>query len=210
MNPTFWNERFSQDGHAYGQAPNAFLAEQAERLSPGASVLELGAGEGRNAVYLAERGFRVTALDFSSEGVAKTRALARERGVEVETIQGDIASWEPDGRTWDAVVMTFLHLPSALRTPLYEKAHACLAPGGLMVGEWFRTQQFTEGHPSGGPKSLHMLLRRAELERHFGDASAVGRGDVLLLEEAEPVLDEGAYHQGTAATVRLVWQRAGA
>ncbi|MEL7362867.1 MAG: class I SAM-dependent methyltransferase, partial [Bacteroidota bacterium] len=77
--PAFWNVRFGAEAFAYGTAPNAFVAEAVPtHVAPGSTVLELAAGEGRNAVWMATRGYDVTALDFAAEGLAKTNALAAE------------------------------------------------------------------------------------------------------------------------------------
>jgi len=92
-------------------------------------VLALGAGEGRNAVYLAQQGHAVTAVDYSAEGLLKTRRLAEEAGVQVEITEADVREWRPD-RTWDAIVVTFLHLPPSERPSLYHRLRDHLRPGG--------------------------------------------------------------------------------
>jgi len=79
-----WNQRFSAEGYLFGSAANAFLASQKPRLQPGASALSVADGEGRNSVWLAQQGLRVTAFDFSPIAVQKARELARQSGVEVE------------------------------------------------------------------------------------------------------------------------------
>lgn len=71
-----WDERYAEPGFAYGTAPNDFLAQNVERLPAGGDVLSLAEGEGRNAVFLAQRGFRITAVDGSAVGLEKARQLA--------------------------------------------------------------------------------------------------------------------------------------
>jgi len=196
----FWNDRFSRDAYVYGVQPNAFVEAAAGRWLPDAgAVLALGAGEGRNAVFLARQGHDVTALDYSAEGLRKTRRLAERSDVSVETILADVREWQPD-RTWDAIVVTFLHLPPADRADLYALLRRCLRPGGVLAAEWFRPEQRTEGYTSGGPPDVEMMVTAGELREHFG---AEG---IEHLEAAEPMLDEGM-HEGPGATVQFVWRR---
>src|SRR5215475_9579824 len=88
-----WETRFSAPGYWFGTAPNAFLASQAHRLRPGQTALAIADGEGRNGVWLAERGLDVLSLDFSPRAGEKARALAAERGVRLRTEQADVTTW---------------------------------------------------------------------------------------------------------------------
>jgi len=195
-----WNERFSASEFVYGTEPNAFLVSQAALLSPGSDVVELGAGEGRNAVWLARQDHRVTVVDYAAEGLSKTVRLAQERGVMIDIVEADVTNWQPD-RTWDAVVLTFLHLPAPDRPTLYRLIQRILKPGGLFVGEWFRPEQITGGYKSGGPPSVDYMVTADELAGHF-DAEGI-----LVLEEVETELQEGRHHRGPAAVVRVVWRK---
>lgn len=197
---SFWNDRFDTADFVYGAEPNAFVRAAADRWLSGAQdVLALGAGEGRNAVFLAQQGHAVTAVDYAMEGLRKTRRLADEAGVSVDTIEADVRDWTP-GRTWDAVVVTFLHLPPADRPALYDRIQECLVPGGGLLAEWFRPEQRTQDYTSGGPPDPDMMVTADELREHF---AGVG---IKQLAADEPVLEEGM-HQGPAATVRFVWRR---
>jgi len=200
MNATFWNNRFQSDAYVYGTAPNQFVREQASRWPPSASVLELGAGEGRNAIFLAEQGIDVTALDYAEEGLRKLQQLADERGVTVDTVPADVTTWTPD-RWWGGVVSTFLHLPPEERRGLYQTMQAALRPGGVLVAEWFRPEQVTGGYDSGGPPSVDMMVTEDELRAHFAEDG------VQMLRAVEATLDEGSHHRGPAAVLRFVWQR---
>ena len=202
MNPSFWNERFASETPTYGTAPNTFVEAQVGRVPEGAAVIELGAGEGRNAVFLAERGFNVTALDYSTEGLRKAAALAETRGVAIEPLQADVTQWQPD-RTWDAVAIAFLHLPPDHRPGLHRLIQHILRPGGFLIAEWFRPAQVIEGYTSGGPPRAAMMLTQDELHAAFPEAG------IQLLESVETDLDEGPHHQGPAAVVRFVWQKPG-
>lgn len=197
---SFWNDRFDTAEYVYGAEPNAFVRGAADTwLSDTQDVLCLGAGEGRNAVFLAQQGHTVTAVDYAAEGLRKTRSLATEAGVTVDTIQADVRNWTPE-RTWDAVILTFLHLPPEERPPLYTRMQDCLVPGGCLIAEWFRPEQRTKGYTSGGPPDPDMMVTPDELREHFAAAG------IKQLDANEPVLKEGM-HQGPAATVRFVWCR---
>lgn len=197
---TFWNDRFAGADYLYGTRPNIFVQAQSRALAPASTVLELGGGEGRNAVWLARQGHRVTMLDYAAVGLEKARRLAEEHAVELETIEADVTTWRPD-RRWDAVVVTFLHLPSADRPRLYAAMQEAVRPGGRIIGEWFRPEQVTEGYRSGGPPDVDLLIGVDELKQHF-DADGI-----RILNEAVAALDEGPGHQGDAAVVRFVWER---
>jgi SAM-dependent methyltransferase len=192
----FWDDRYSKDEFAYGTEPNRWLAERAGVLPPGARVLCLGEGEGRNAVWLAQRGFVVDAVDGSQVGLAKAQRLAAKRGVRIGTWVGDLAAYRPEPGGHDAVVLVFVHLPPEIRARVHAAAAAALVPGGVVIVEAFTPRQL--GRPSGGPRQADMLYD-AELLR--GDFPGV---EWSVLEEAEVDLDEGPHHQGRAAVVRGV------
>jgi ubiquinone/menaquinone biosynthesis C-methylase UbiE len=197
---SFWDERFAADEYVYGVQPNDFIKDAAAAwLSSPQEVLDLGVGEGRNAVHLAKQGHTVTAVDYSVEGLRKTEQLAEKEGGSVETIQADVREWTPD-RTWDAIVVTFLHLPPSERAQLYTLLQRILRPGGTLIAEWFRPEQRTEGYTSGGPPDVDMMVTAEELREHFDE------GGIEHLEIAEPMLDEGM-HEGPGATIRFVWCR---
>lgn len=200
MNRARWNERYDQHPWAFGDAPNRFIAEQLHRLPPGADVVELAAGEGRTAVHAAAQGFRVTAVDYSEVGLARAARLAADRGAALETVRADLVAWAPD-RTWDAVLIAFLHVPPEDRARIWALVHRILRPGGWLVGTWFRPAQATDAYPSGGPKSPVVTVPVAELREAFDPAG------VVVAEETEADLDEGPFHQGRFAVTRFVWRR---
>lgn len=196
----FWDQQFSVAGFKYGTRPNAFLLSQASRLPSAARLLVPGDGEGRNSVWLASQGHQVLALDASAVGLVKAQALAAEQGVQIETLLADLADWQPPAGAFDALVLTYVHLPPAIRARAHQNLADALRPGGLLILEAFHPKQL-ERH-SGGPKQLDMLYALADLESDFA-----GRMQWLLREEAEVVLDEGPGHQGPAWVTRLVGHR---
>lgn len=195
----FWDQRFGEPGYKYGIEPNEFLREQEPRLPRGARVLVPGDGEGRNGVWLAQQGHRVVTVDSSRVGVAKAAALAEARGVAVERVLADLVSWTPVG-SFDAVVLCFVHFPSAVRPAVHRRLAAALAPGGLLVLEAFHPRQL--GNPSGGPKDVDMLFPLEALRSDFA-----GLGDELVAEERLVQLDEGPGHRGPGFVTRLLLRR---
>lgn len=200
MDPSFWNSRFDRDHFVYGTAPNHFIAMQQDRLAPGTTVLDVGGGEGRNAVYLAAHGCKVTLLDYSATALQKAERLAAEQETSLETIHTDLTTWTPN-RTWQALVATYVHLPVQWQPRLYEMMQASLAPGGTLIAEWFRPEQRTEGYTSGGPPNADMMVTAQELRDAFPESG------IELLTEPVVSLNEGPGHSGPAAVVRLIWTK---
>jgi SAM-dependent methyltransferase len=194
-----WDERFAGEGYAYGTQPNAWLASMAGRLRAGSRILSLGEGEGRNAVWLAQQGHQVEAVDGSAVGLAKAQRLAAERGVGLATRVADLAAYRPEPASWDAVVLVFVHLPPSLRTAVHAGAQAALVPGGLLVIQAFTPRQLA--FSSGGPRQPELLYEEATLRADFPGIS----WEELLEEEIE--LDEGPLHRGRAAAVHGLGRR---
>lgn len=190
-----WDERYAGDEYAFGTEPNDFLARIAERIPPG-PVLCLAEGEGRNAVHLAERGHPVTAVDASGEGIRKTRRLAAERGVEVEAIQADLASWDMGENRWAGIVAIFAHFAPSVRPDIHRRAARALAPGGVLVLEAYRPEQIDMG--TGGPPDPQRLMTAEMLREDFG-----GLRFELLEAKRREVL-EGCWHTGLGEVIQLV------
>ena len=199
----FWNERYSGEGFSFGTEPNAFLASQAHRLKPGMRALVPGDGEGRNGVWLARQGLTADTVDVSPVGVAKARAFAKARGVEIDAQIADLLDWDWPRERYDIVAACYIHFFDADRPRMHRAMLDALKPGGLIILEAFRIEQleFQKARGSGGPRSADMLCSRAKLESDFAGAS------FLLLEEADIDLDEGPRHKGPAAVIRAVIQK---
>lgn len=126
---TFWDQAFDTPHFKYGTAPNAFVRAQAHRLRPAARVLVPGDGEGRNGVWLAAQGHAVLSVDASGVGLRKAQQWAAEQGVALQTELADLTSWQPAPGAFDGVVLTFVHLPSALRRDVHQRLVRALHPG---------------------------------------------------------------------------------
>ena len=198
MDPQRWDERYGEPGFAYGTEPNDFLAAVAHRLPPG-PVLMLGEGEGRNAVFLAGLGHAVTAVDQSEVGLAKTRRLAEEKGVRVQTEQADLSEYPIQPGAWAGIVSVFCHLPPAIRVPVYAAVVRGLQPGGVFILEAYTPHQLGRG--TGGPQAADMLVSLDDLRRELAGL------EFEHAVEVEREVREGAYHTGPAAVVQLVARR---
>ena len=198
-----WDQRFSEPGYKYGTAPNRFLAEQEHRLPPGSRVLLPGDGEGRNSVWLAERGHQVLAVDNSQVGLDKALALASDRGVTITTLHADLAAWAPPPATCAAVVLIYVHLPGDFRANAHRRLAGALAPGGWLVLESFHPRQLA--YQSGGPRDVDMLSDLATIRADFAGLLEEVQG-----WEGEVELDEGDGHRGPAFVTRYVGRKPGA
>ena len=199
----FWDQRYAGAGFAYGEAPNAFLTSLADRFPPSGRALVPGDGEGRNGVFLAERGLRVETLDLSAEGVAKARRLAATRGVLLEAKQADALAWEWPPAAYDLIALLYLHLPVEQRRALHARALAALKPGGLIVLEAFTPRQLERQRAGarGGPREEDLLFEPEDLRADFAGA------EIEMLQEVETELGEGALHVGWSAVARVVARR---
>jgi cyclopropane fatty-acyl-phospholipid synthase-like methyltransferase len=194
-----WNERFSQPELVYGDAPNAFLEEQASRLQPGMKVFVPADGYGRNGIWLAKRGLQVHTVDLSPVGVERARKDAVAAGVNMTIEVADLSAWNWPSAEFDAVVSIFFHMPSALRAKIHPAMLRALKPGGVVILKAFSQTQLS--HASGGPKDADLLYTAAIIRNDFEGA------EILQLEEKEVHLTEGHLHSGPASVVLAVFRR---
>jgi len=188
----------SSPGLPGGDAPNDFLREQSLGLPPG-DALCLAEGEGRNGVFLAELGHRVTVQDISPVGLAKAEALARQRGVTITTRCTDLHHDTLAAGSTDLVVAIWMHLPPALRAEVHHKAVQALRPGGHLILEAYTPRQLALG--TGGPPVLELLIEPDVLRQELEGL------DFLILEETRRMIREGSHHHGESAVVRLLGRR---
>jgi cyclopropane fatty-acyl-phospholipid synthase-like methyltransferase len=188
----FWNSKFSRDGFLYGLKPNAFIASKIKSFPKGAKVLCLGEGEGRNAIFLAKRGFEVTALDASDIGLKKLDMRAKEENLNIKTVLIDLNEWEADDK-YDVILATYLHMYKNEREDLFEKIDDSLDVDGIFIGEFFSQEQIN--YTSGGPKDLDLLYTTNDF-KYF----SLYENEI---KQIETILDEGPGHQGEASVVRV-------
>ena len=184
-----WDQRFDRAMYLYGKEPVAFLKEKAGLLKKG-KTLCLAAGEGRNAVYLAQQGFDVTALDASKKGLEKCTALAKQRGVTVKTIVADLSDYDLGKEQYDLITDFYYH-----DQKMFPKIMAALKPGGMFIMQNFAIDQPKTNRF--GPKNPSYLVKPNEVLSHFSGYR------ILHYEDTVVNLDEGM-HQGAGAVVRLI------
>ncbi|MGH3307996.1 MAG: class I SAM-dependent methyltransferase, partial [Nocardioides sp.] len=131
--------------------PNQFVEAECADLPPG-RALDLAAGEGRNAIWLAGRGWDVTAVDFSQVALDKGRTLAGD--VDVEWVCADATTWTP-ADSYDLVVIAYLQLPAHERREAVRRGFAALRSGGTFLLVGHDTTNLTEG--TGGPQDASVL-----------------------------------------------------
>jgi cyclopropane fatty-acyl-phospholipid synthase-like methyltransferase len=191
---SFWDSRYSEPQYAYGLEPNAFLASQLQKLKPGKLLLPME-GEGRNAVFAAKEGWKVDAFDYSEAAKHKAEKLATEAGVSFSYFIDDATHFQPAKGQYDAVAMIFAHLPPDIRSSFHRKLIDALRPGGVLLLEAFTPEQLN--YQSGGPRQIEMLYTSQMLRQDFSELH------IEHLEETGTVLDEGPFHSGKAAVIRL-------
>jgi SAM-dependent methyltransferase len=173
MTPEDWDARYATPRMVWSAEPNRFLVEELAELPPG-RALDLACGEGRNAIWLARRGWDVTGVDFSGVAIDKARRAAEEAGVAARFVRADLAEHVPEPGSADLVVLMYLQVPEPLRTTVLRRAAAALRPGGTLLWVAHDRSNLDGGH--GGPRSP------AVLSTPEGVAAALGDLDVVRAE----------------------------
>jgi cyclopropane fatty-acyl-phospholipid synthase-like methyltransferase len=192
-----WNTRYASPDYVFGTQPNAFLRAEARRLKPGMRVLAVADGEGRNGVFLAEKGMQVHAVDFSDNALAKARKLAKARNVDIEFEKADLFHWNWPVERYDAVVAIFIQFaPPGERTTLFENIKRAVKPGGLVLMEGYGPRQMS--YKTGGPGILDQLTTRELLEDTFH------AWEIIDLEDYDCEISEGTRHSGMSHLIDIV------
>lgn len=171
-----WDERY-EAGRLWSLEPNRFFVEAVDGLTVGRAV-DLACGEGRNALWLAQQGWAVTAVDFSEVAIDRAREVAAECEVEIDWQVADLQHWELGEQAWDLVAHVYLHWAAEEREPFLDRCAAAVAPGGRIVVIGHDRTNIENGH--GGPQDPALLTTAEELQARFGDAG-------LTVERAEIV-----------------------
>lgn len=154
MDRAAWDERYGGSDLVWSATPNQFLEAEASDLAPG-SALDVACGEGRNALWLAGRGWKVTAVDFSEAGIETGRRRAAEAGVDVDWVVADVVERVPEPGCVDLVVIAYLQLPAASLRSVLGHAVGALASGGTLVAIGHDRTNLVDG--SGGPQDPDVL-----------------------------------------------------
>lgn len=194
-----WNRRYAGTELLWTAAPNQTLVSEVEHLASG-RALDVGCGEGRNAVWLAEKGWQVTGVDFSDVALDKARHLAEARGVSVEWVLADLRSYRPEHHAYDLVVVLYLHLPAGGRRDIHAACARSLRRGGVLVVLGHDVTNLSDGY--GGPQDASILFTPDDV---VADLSGVTGVTVERAERAQRrVSTEAGERIAVDALVRAV------
>jgi len=203
----FWNEIYNQDRFVYGTLPNEYLAEKAQEcIIPGATVLCIADGEGRNGVFLAKQhACTVVAFDASDVAMAKAQKFIKDSGVESEVTYflsdcDSFQGWQPDA--YDAIVGIFIQFADhEMRQRIFSRVRSSLRPGGVFILQGYTPKQLE--FKTGGPQSLAPCYTE-EMIRELALAHDL---EITELRCYEAVLSEGFKHSGMSALLGLTARR---
>ncbi len=195
----FWDERYSEPGSAYGDEPNVWVKEQLSVLSPG-KVLIPACGQGRDAIYAAQLGWKVLAFDQSEIGISQLELFAKQEQLSIIAKVENALQFKP-APEFDALLLIYFHLPPEQRPAMHHLMAGGLKPGGWLILEAFSPAQIN--YQSGGPQKLDWLFKLEDLKQDFPEFY------FHFAEEQVVQLNEGKYHQGDASIVRILAQKKG-
>lgn len=206
MNETWterWNDRYSKEEFAYGEAPNNYLKEQIEKLSAG-KILFPAEGEGRNAVFAARLGWTVSAFDISDEGKNKAIRFAEANNVTIDYQVSELESLNYQSEQFDAIALIYAHFPAAIKSAIHKTLDQYLRKGGIIIFEAFskkHLEYLAKNDKVGGPKDIESLFSIEEIQSDFPNY------EIIELAEKEIELNEGIFHNGTGSVIRFVGRK---
>jgi SAM-dependent methyltransferase len=177
MDSQEWDRRYAGRELVWTGDPNRFLVQEVDELAP-ARALDLACGEGRNAIWLAERGWQATGVDFSKVGLDKARQLEGARGVHAQWIAADLLDYRPEPGTFELVIVFYLQVPAAERTRILRTAATAIAPRGTFLLVGHDASNIAEGY--GGPQDPAVLYTAQDITQDL-------QGTGLRIERAERV-----------------------
>ncbi len=194
-----WDNRFKAENYVYGTVANVFISEMQKKLQLTGDALAIAEGEGRNAVFLAEQGMKVTSWDYAESGLQKTQKLAEGKGVTVKTELIDLneAVWEKE--QWEEIICVFGHFPKELRKKTLEGVKKAVKPGGYFITEVYSIYQIP--YKSGGPQDINLLYSPEEFLETFSNWR------IVHFFMGEVIRHEGDLHNGLAHVIQFVGQK---
>lgn len=175
MDALEWDTRYSATDAMWSYEPNVFLVSRVEGLEPG-RALDLGCGEGRNALWLAAQGWDVTAVDFSQVAVGRGREWAKQRGLEVDFRVDDVIDYPSEPAAFELVIVFYLQLPHGEVRRALERAARAVAPGGTLVVVAHDLDNLEYGY--GGPPTADVLYTEDLVTSSIGSLEVVEAGRV--------------------------------
>lgn len=193
MDAEAWDERYAASDLVWSREPNQFVAAELADLPPGTAV-DLAAGEGRNAIWLASRGWSATAVDFSQVALDKGARLAE--GLDVTWVRADATTWQPPAPV-DLVVMAYFQVPADDRRRAVRSAAGMLRPGGTLLLVAHDSTNLAEG--TGGPQDPAVLMTADDVVADLDGIDV----DVLRAERVPREVRSADEHGGEAR--RTAW-----
>lgn len=198
-----WNDRYSKDEYAYGVHPNSFLKEQLEKLPIG-TILFPAEGEGRNAVFAAKLGWKVSAFDISVEGKNKALKLAEANKVIIDYQVGELETLNFKTEQFDAIALIYAHFPAEIKSIYHKTLDKYLRRNGVIIFEAFSKKHIhynSKNAKVGGPKDIASLFSINEIKSDFNNY------EIIELVEKEIELSEGSFHNGKGSVIRFVGRK---
>ncbi|GLB53475.1 methyltransferase [Neptunitalea chrysea] len=198
-----WETRYKQPEYAYGVLPNKYLEKQLTIVGKG-RILFAAEGEGRNAVYAATKGYKVSCFDISTEGKNKALQLAKNNQVQIEYKVGELPDLNFEPESFDAIVLIYAHFPVQLKSQYHKLLHTYLKKGGIVIFEAFSKAHVTykKQNPTiGGPSDEESLFSIAEIQSDFFNY------EIMELKETTVDLNEGRYHKGKGSIIRFLGRK---
>ncbi len=197
----FWEERYKNKEFAYGVKPNQFFENALDKYNLKGTMLLPAEGEGRNAVFAAEKGVDVTCFDISDEGKVKALKLAELNNVSINYLIGEFSEMKFKDNSFDVIALIYAHFSADLKTQYHKILTKYLKKEGVLILEGFSKKQLSineDKNQSLGPKNIEMLYSLEEIKNDF---SAL---EIVVLKEEEIELNEGIYHKGKASVIRFI------
>ena len=205
MDSHAWNQRYADSELVWSAEPNMWVEQLTQDLPPG-KALDVAAGEGRNALWLAARGWHVTAVDFSAVALQRASSLAKKRlGADAGNLLAlelDVETWVPPARSYDLVLVAYLHLPAHERSAVMSAAAQAVAPGGTLLVVGHDQTNLSSGH--GGPQDPAVLYSPADIVADIEHAELT----VARAETAVRSLSDAQGHPVEALDALVLAQRA--
>jgi len=191
-----WDRRYAGSELVWTAEPNRFVVAEVQDLAPG-RALDIAAGEGRNSVWLASRGWQVTAVDFSAAGLDKGRRLAEARGVTIDWVHADVRDYQPEAGSFQLVLVAYLQLAESELDGVLRRIATRLAPGGLLLVVGHDVTNLTEG--TGGPPDPAVLYTPESITRSLSGLT------VLRAERVRrPVVTADGQREAVDTLVRAI------
>ena len=178
-----WDARHAAQRPIESADADPTLVEEVAAMTPG-TALDLGAGDGRNAVWLAGHGWRVSAVDFSAVAIDRGQALATAAGVEIDWRREDLSAWTPPVAAFDLVVLFFIHLPQDERRGVYARAASAVKSGGTLLVVGHDRSNLRDG--SGGPQDPDVLFTPGDIARDLPAGFTIIRAETARRAGAPP------------------------